>query len=49
MAKLDKVETSVLTAEYLLEVETIVMSWWDSLPKKMQEELRNVYDGKENE
>lgn len=27
--------------------ETIVMSWWDSLPEKMQEELRNFYEKRE--
>lgn len=27
--------------------ETIVMSWWDSLPEEMQEELRNFYEKRE--
>ena len=25
------------------KLESILMSWWDSLPKEMQEELRKFY------
>ena len=26
------------------KLESILMSWWDSLPKEMQQELRNFYN-----
>ena len=25
-------------------IESVVMSWWDSLPKEMQKELNDIYN-----
>ena len=38
-----KVKKSITMSEYQ-ELESILMSWWDSLPEEMKEELRDFYN-----
>ena len=38
-----KVKKSITVSEYQ-ELESIVMSWWFSLPEGLQKELRNFYN-----
>ena len=34
--------------EQYQKLESILMSWWDSLPEEMQKELKDFYEDEEN-
>ena len=42
-------EKNFLTVRDYQELDSILKSWWNSLPKKMQSELNNFYEKEHQE